>query len=194
MKTRLATIISVGGVLIAGTAAAMVNTQIFDSEPTVAGESAALLAPDPTTVDLVVSSSDDSTTTSTTSADAASGSLTEFAVGDAGFVTVDVIGGRLRLVSVDPAPGWSVDKQEEYDSGDHVEVSLRSGSTLIEFEADLVDGRIVPELAAKTFSAATAATVDDDSDDESDDDRYEDDESDDDRHEDDDHHEDEDDD
>jgi hypothetical protein len=174
MKTRLATLISVGGVLIAGTAAAMVNTQIFDSEPTVAGESAALLAPDPTTVDLVVSSSDDSTTTSTTSADAASGSLTEFAVGDSGFV------------SVDPAPGWSVDKQEEYDSGDHVEVSLRSGSTVIEFEADLVDGRIVPELAATTFSATTSATVDD----ESDDDRYEDD----DHEQDDDHHEDDDDD
>ena len=45
MKTRIATVLSVIGVLGAGSAAALVNTQILDSGPTDSGASAAVLPP-----------------------------------------------------------------------------------------------------------------------------------------------------
>lgn len=178
MKTRMVTIISIAGVLVAGTAAAMVNTQIFESEP-VAGESAVLLAPEPTTVALTPGV-DASSAPSSNSASAATGQgpLTEFAIGEAGFVTVDVINDRLRIVSVDPSAGWSVVEQEEYPAGDHVEVTLASDSMRIEFEADLVNGRIVPELesSALTNGASRPSTSDDDFDDDGfDDDGFDDD-------------------
>ena len=48
MKAKLATAISVIGVLGAGSAAAMVNTQILDSNPTESGASKAVLPPAPT--------------------------------------------------------------------------------------------------------------------------------------------------
>ncbi len=196
MKTRIATVLSVIGVLTAGTAAAVVNTQIFESDPVVANESAALLAPQPTTIDLAT----DGGQTSSTDTARSSGLLTEYSVGDAGTITIDVIGGRLRIVSVDPSPGWTVIEQEEKTDEPRVEVSLSDGTISVEFEADLVDGRIVPHLDATEITVsgsgtptprATLPTNDDDQyedDDYEDDDQYEDDDyEDDDQYEDDDY-------
>ena len=45
MKTKIATALSIAGVLTAGSAAALVNTQILDSGPSTSGASAAVLPP-----------------------------------------------------------------------------------------------------------------------------------------------------
>ncbi len=153
MKTRIATAISVIGVLSAGTAAAMVNTQIFESQPTVSDESSAMLAPPPTKVDL----SFDAESTSTTVADLlGTGSLTEYVVGDAGIVTVDVIEGELRIVSAVASEGWTITEQEEKLDEDRVEVSFTSGSLRVEFDADYVDGEIVPDIDSEQLTIGAA--------------------------------------
>jgi hypothetical protein len=167
MKTKIAAALSIVGVLGAGSAAALVNTQILNGNPTDSGASAAVLPPAssieltvPTTVDSTPDAgADDATSTTSTTAPgadapvrpvaaAASGMLTAFNVGEAGVVTVDVVDGRLLLVSAEPKPGWTVAKAEDDSNDDsdeiedEVEVEFVSSSVRVEFEADLVDGRI----------------------------------------------------
>ena len=193
MKTRIATAISVIGVLTAGTAAAMVNTQIFESQPTVSDESSAMLAPQPTTVGL---SLDPESTSTTTGINPGTGSLTEFVIGEAGVVTVDVIDGQLRIVAASAFDGWTITEQEEKLDEDRVEVYFTSGSITVEFDADYIDGRIVPDIDSQQVTvvpsnggtdttspsapASTSPTYDDDEDDDHDDDDHDDDDDDDD--------------
>ena len=222
MKTKIATALSIVGVLGAGSAAALVNTQILDSGSTQSGASAAVL-PEPAPIDLTVpetaserspvstvATADPTTTVPDTtlpatgspqSASDASGMLTAFNVGDAGVVTVDVIAGQLVLVSAEPKAGWTLAKAEDDSNDDsdsvenEVEVEFTSASVRVEFEAHLVDGRIVPKVESEAIggtilNAAPAVpntVVDDDDRDDHDEDEDHDDD-----HEDEDHDDDED--
>jgi hypothetical protein len=220
MKTKIAAALSIVGVLGAGSAAALVNTEILDGGPTDSGASAAVLPPAssialtvPTTageterdsaeVSVPSITTPDTTGPAAPAAPAASGMLTAFNVGDAGVVTVDVIDGRLLLVSAEPKPGWTVTKEEDDstddsdDVEDEVEVDFTSTTVRVEFEAHLVDGEIVPEVESTSLAASSAPptsaaantvpsntvpsnTVDDHDDDDIDDDDIDDDHDDDD--------------
>jgi hypothetical protein len=184
MKAKLATAISVIGVLGAGSAAAMVNTQILDSDPTESGASKAVLPPastvelsvpsvtDPIRIEsLQVEVAPDATTTSTTSTTTTStstttiavpqpsGLLTSFNVGEAGVVTVDVVDGQLVLVSAEAKAGWTVTKAEDDSNDDsdeqqnEVDVEFVSATVRVEFNADYVDGRIVPHVESTSIGA-----------------------------------------
>lgn len=177
MKTKLAVALSMVGVLGAGSAAAVVNTQILDGGPAASGTSAAILPP-PSTVDVTVPSVDvtmpattlPGPTTGTeppppaipiaveSPTPASSGFLTAFNVGDAGIVTVDVLDGRIVLVSSEPLPGWRVTDVEP-SGGDDVEVSFSSGTVRVEFTAELVDGQIVPRVESERIGGSTAAAA-----------------------------------
>ena len=210
MKTRLATTLSLVGVLTAGSAAALANTQILSGGDTASGASSAVL-PESESVDLTIpaiastttssttTTSPDTTTTTaaaneaaataatttmatTTTTPTASEFLTTFNVGEAGSVTVDVIAGRLRLVEAVPGSGWSVTKSEEDADDNEVEVEFRSSTVAVEFEAQLVDGQIVPEVSSRSLiqpspapAPATNTSHDDDHDDDDDHDEYDDD-------------------
>ena len=228
MKTRLATTLSLVGVLLAGSAAALANTQILSGGDTASGASSAVL-PESESVDLTIpaiastttsstTTTNPSTTTTTTAANelaanaatttmstttttpTASEFLTTFNVGEAGSVTVDVIAGRLRLVEAVPGAGWSVAKSEEDGEDNEVEVEFRSSTVAVEFEAQLVDGQIVPEVSSRSLiqpSPAPAAAPanntspdEDPDDDDHDDDDHDDDDHDDDERDDDDDHDD----
>lgn len=213
MKTKIATALSLVGILGAGSAAALVNTQILDNGPTNSGASAAVLPP-ASSVTLTVPAAapfgaavQSSTTTSlpaaspvTTTSPAAApagDSLTAFAVGEAGVVTVDVIDGRLRLVSAAPKAGWTVTKAEDDSNDDsdevedEVEVEFSSSTVRVEFEAHLVDGQIVPEVTSRAIGGSSTGTPapsntiggddhdDDEYDDDHEDDEYDDDHEDD---------------
>ena len=179
MKTKLAAALSMVGVLGAGSAAALVNTQILDSGPAASGASAAILPP-PSIVDVTVPSIDDTPTTTTpprptttlahtpstteppvvvieptTTVAAASGFLTAFNVGDAGVVTVDVLDGRLVLVSAEPRPDWLVTEIEPAVGDDDLEVHFASGTVRVEFSAEFVDGKIVPTVESKRIGGST---------------------------------------
>jgi hypothetical protein len=186
MKAKLATAISVIGVLGAGSAAAMVNTQILDSNPTESGASKAVLPPAPTVEVSVPSVTDpievgnlqvvevvrDSTTTTvpattTTPATTApatqpSDLLTSFNVGEAGVVTVDVIDGQLVLVSAEPKSGWAVTKAEDDSNDDsdeqhnEVDVEFVSATVRVEFGAEYIDGRIVPHVESKSIGGQSS--------------------------------------
>ncbi len=186
MKAKIATAVSVVGVLGAGSAAALVNTQILDSGPTESGASTAVLPPastiqltvpavtDPIRVETmevaVPTELDTTTSTSTTAvpttiaAPAASGFLTSFNVGDAGTVTVDVVEGQLVLVSTDPSAGWTVTKAEDDSNDDsdeqenEIEVEFRSATVRVEFEAELIDGRIVPKVESEAIGGSSGGT------------------------------------
>jgi hypothetical protein len=206
MKTKIATALSIVGVLGAGSAAALVNTQILDS--TSESSASAAVLPPAATVDLPVPTTtidDDRDTTSTTiasrpattsisvappatsppvTASPAAEYLTAFNVGDAGVVTVDVVNGRLILVDVEAAPGWTVASMEE-DDGD-VEVKFASATVRVEFEARFDGSTIRPSVSSEALPTGTPAPAspttsvhqDDDDDDHEDDDDHDDDDDD----------------
>jgi hypothetical protein len=180
MKTRIATALSVVGVLGAGSAAALVNTQILDGGPAESAASAAVLPP-ASTVDVSIpdvpdearapeTSVDTIVTTPATSepqptattepvappAPAPSEFLTAFNVGAAGVVTVDVIDGQLVLVKAEAKAGWDVTKTEQHDAENEVEVDFSSGTVSVEFEAMFIDGQIVPKVTSKSIGGNTA--------------------------------------
>ncbi len=187
MKTKIATALSLVGVLSAGSAAALVNTTILDSGPTKSGQSAAVpeqvastsradastTSSSSTIASTLPASTTASTTTSTTPstvpstlvvtvpAAAPTGLLTTFNVGDAGAVTVDVINGLLMIVSSTPNPGWQVAKSEQKIEENKVEVYFKSATVQIEFEATFVNGQIVPDVSSSaangTVSGGTVA-------------------------------------
>jgi hypothetical protein len=220
MKTKIAAAVSMLGVLGAGSAAALVNTRILET-PSESGASAAVVPP-ASSIDVAVpaigtlpvettmvtlAESSTSTTEATVpetappATPAASELLTAFNVGEAGVVTVDVVDGRIVLVSAEPKEGWRITKSEEQDEDNGVEVDFESATVRVEFEADVVDGRIVPNVESESLlpppqapapaaqaPAPAAPTTTTTHHDDHDDDRYEDDDhDDDDRYEDDDH-------
>ena len=174
MKTTIATALSVIGVLGAGSAAALVNTQILDGGPTESTASAAVLPPastvdvsipemlDARVTELQVDTTVDTTTPTTQpeapapAAPAPSGYLTSFNVGEAGVVTVDVVDGQLLLVDTEAKSGWQVSKAEQHDDDNEVEVYFSSSTVRVEFEATLIDGRIVPKVSSKSLGTSAA--------------------------------------
>ncbi len=66
------------------------------------------------------------------------GTQATYRIGQAGTTLLDTAGGRLTIVQVTPAPGWSVDRAES--DGTNVEIRLESASGEVRFEASLVRG------------------------------------------------------
>ena len=181
MKTRVATILSIVGVLAAGSAAALVNTQILDGAGSESAASAAVLPP-PATVDLTVPSTavgpdqdrfdedrfdDDrastttstsvaATTTTTSPASTDRDQLTAFSVGDSGVVTVDVVNSELILVNTEARAGWTVTKAEEHRP-DRVEVTFRSSTVRVDFEATFDGTSISPSVSSAAIPTAGPA-------------------------------------
>jgi hypothetical protein len=185
MKTKIATVLSIVGVLGAGSAAALVNTQILDNGPSEATASAAVLPPastvdlsvpdtaPPTTLgdDAVVDSQGGATsstmpTSSTTPAPALAPALaalqsdsppmlTAFNVGDSGVVTVDVVSGNLLLVNTQANAGWTVARSVE-SSSTEVDVDFVSSTVRVTFTAIFADGRITPSVTSAALPAPTA--------------------------------------
>jgi hypothetical protein len=213
MKTKIATALSLVGVLGAGSAAALVNTQILDSGPSgadttsiLAPSSVALTVPTvPTTTQATTTAAPTTsqpTTVATTvvtvpmTAPTPSGFLTSYNLAPAGVVTVDVINGVVTIVSNTPSPGWTVVSAENNAAENLVEVKFSDGTTLVEFKVAFVSGALVPTVESSSLtpsnpaapsntagSGNTSTTIDDDYDD----DDHDDDDHDDDDHDDDDH-------
>jgi hypothetical protein len=160
MKTKVAMMISLAGVLVAGSAAALVNTQVLDSSssasplaidnaqatvPTVPAVTVATTVPTPV---VVVDSTIAPTTLPTV---AATGTQAAYLVGDSGTVTLDTAGDRLTIVDVTPAAGWIITKSETEDAT-NVEVKFQAGTTEVEFHANLLFGVVTTSVEAKDES------------------------------------------
>ena len=170
MKTKIAMAISIAGVLVAGSAAALVNTQVLDSNtstaPVLADSGQQTSETQPTTVTVAPAVTTATTlpiaTTPTVPAQAAPAASTTqaaYAVADAGIVTLDTTGDVLTIVGVVPTAGWTVTKSESEDSK-NVEVKFQNGTVEVEFHANMQFGIVTPSVETKDDSA-TSNSVDD---------------------------------
>jgi len=175
MKARMAMAISIAGVLVAGSAAALVNTQVLsgnaDASPFEAQHSA---TSEPSTA-VVVSAPVDTSSVTTVSPAAAPSAAVEstaqasaaatstqatYAIGDS-TVVLDTAGDTLTIVSLTPAAGWTVTKAENADAT-NVEIKLQSGTNELEFHANLLFGVVTTSVESKDAST-TASSVEDSS-------------------------------
>lgn len=150
MKARITTVLSLTGVLVAGSAAALVNTQVLQGSavPNGAGEKVTIAVEKFSDVaDQNVPSVIGETTSPPAPEPPADPSLAAAAVttqaiyqiGDAGLVTVDTAGDVLTVVSAVPNPDWSVVQAQNVDAY-NIDVQFQMGTTLIEFRANLLFG------------------------------------------------------
>ncbi|MDO9173906.1 MAG: hypothetical protein Q7V62_03815 [Actinomycetota bacterium] len=161
MKVRIATVLSLAGVLVAGSAAAMVNTQVLRSD----GGNDVQIASDVTLSNVTIATGTVTTTptdpaspTPTPTTVASSTTQAVYQIGEAGLVTLDSAGGVLTVVSVVPNPGWIVAEAESEDAY-NVEVKFQSAFTVLEFHANLLFGVIGTSVESKNLDLGPVATT-----------------------------------
>ena len=172
MKTKIATALSLVGVLGAGSAAALVNTQILDSGPAGADTSAILTPATPiqssttaattSTTSTTAASTTAATTTTTIApvvitpapAPAASAFLTSYNLGASGLVTVDVVNGVTTVISATPNPGWTLVASEADATANKVEVKFTDGTQLVQLEVTFDGTQLVPEVSSALVDAS----------------------------------------
>jgi hypothetical protein len=170
MKTKIAMAISIAGVLVAGSAAALVNTQVLGNNtsttPVLADNGQVSQQPDPTSVTVapVVTVGTtpavvETTPTTVSPSPVAVTSQAVYTAGDGGTVTLDTTGDVLTIVGVAPTAGWTVTKSENEDAT-NVEVKFQNGTVEVEFHANLQFGIVSPSVETKD-DAATSNSVDD---------------------------------
>lgn len=167
MKTKMATMISIAGVLIAGSAAALVNTQVLSgsASPSPLVVEAAPQQTTPATTQAPVATSPvvaaQPVVESTLPAPAPLSTQAVYAIGESGTVTLDTAGDVLTIVDAAPADGWIVTKAETEDAT-NVEVKFQAGSIEVEFHANLLFGVVTTSVEAKdesTPNGSVASTV-----------------------------------
>ena len=147
MKARIATVLSLSGVLVAGSAAALVNNQVLQSaQPgSASGSNVTLVLGTP------VPARTEPAPTSSSAAPSSSVPLSQpvmYQVGDAGVVTLDTAGDVLAVVAATPSAGWTVLVAESIDAY-NVSVQLLAGATLVEFRANLSMGVVVTSVESR---------------------------------------------
>jgi hypothetical protein len=160
MKTKIAMLISTAGVLVAGSAAALVNTHVLGAS----NPSSALVIDDTPSsetmttsgsVPLVTTPSGGTVTVVTSTVESATQAT--FAIGNAGTVVLDTAGDVLTIVGVNPAPGWTVTKSEHEDST-NVQIELQSGSAEMDFHANLLFGVVNTSVELHDDSVTSSST------------------------------------
>ena len=147
MKARIATVLSLSGVLVAGSAAALVNNQVLQSaQPgSASGSNVTLVLGTP------VPARTEPAPTSSSAAPSSSVPLSQpvmYQVGDAGVVTLDTAGDVLAVVAATPSAGWTVLVAESIDAY-NVSVQLLAGATLVELRANLSMGVVVTSVESR---------------------------------------------
>lgn len=141
MNPRLTTILTLSGVLVAGTAAAAVNSSILSSRSPLSQQS-----PAAGTVTTVPSTVDDST-----------GEAVIYQIGDAGEVTVMTDSSSLEIESVTPAAGWTVTSTDE--SNGRIQVRLASPVMVVTFTASIVRGVVVTSVESAAVETTPPPAV-----------------------------------
>ncbi len=146
MKVRITTLLSLTGVLVAGSAAALVNTQVLSStalRKSTASEISVADTQSPTPATLSTEVANKFAPLAPNLAPQAA--QTTFDVSPAGTVVLDATGGVLSIVSVTPSGAdWTVAGSEDEEG--QVEVKFQSATQLVEFKASIVGGQIVTSV------------------------------------------------
>ena len=141
VKARIATLLSLTGVLVAGSAAALVNSQVLSASDNVwASDPMITLA-----VDSTAATTDSSAPVLPTVAAASAPVQPVYQVGDAALITLDTSGGVLTVASVTPGTGWAVVGSRSIGATD-IEVQLQGGNSLVAFRAKLALGVVITSV------------------------------------------------
>ena len=164
MKTKIAMVISIAGVLVAGSAAALVNTQVLGGSTSAAsplvihnGSPAQQTTPTVTVATTATTPVAVAPATPVRPAAAPAPTQAVYAIGDAGTVTLDTAGDMLTIIAVTPTDPWIVTKSETQDSTD-VEIRFQNGTTEVEFHANLLFGVVATAVDSHDSSATSNST------------------------------------
>ena len=148
MKTRTATILSVGAILAASGAAIAINTNIFRGTTALAETTQEATRVD--TDSIGASSRATSTTQAPASPmDVDSADTTVFDVPNVGEVTIAKNGDQLSVVSAASQYGYQVDVERA--KGAIVKVEFEGAQAHYEFRAKVVDGSILTNISSHGF-------------------------------------------
>lgn len=139
VKARITTVLSLSGILVAGSAAAMVNSQVLRGDAPVQAGAADIIS-QPSAPAVTVPSA--SMLPSTQAA---------YEVGEPGTITLDTEGDVLSLVAPTPAPGWTVVKVEQADPRS-LTVVFQSAGQLATFTAGLVQGVVSTDVKVQSLA------------------------------------------
>ena len=156
MKARIATVISFAGVLVAGSSAALVNTQVLSGSSPSPLVAEAASQPEQTTSTDVAARAAPPVAAAPVVAAAPTPVATQavYTVGDSGSVTLDTAGDVLTIVSSTPATGWTVIKSESGDGLD-AEIVFQSGTVEVQFDASLLFGVVTTSVESHDSSASS---------------------------------------
>lgn len=164
MKTKIAMVISIAGVLVAGSAAALVNTQVLGgstsaASPFVIDNGSPAQQTTPTVTVATTATTPVAVAPATPAAPSAAAAPTQavYAIGDAGTVTLDTAGDMLTIVAVTPTDPWVVTKSETQDST-YAEVRFQNGTIEVEFHANLLFGVVTTAVDSHDSSATSNST------------------------------------
>ena len=138
MKTSLATILSVTGVLAAGALAFTVNTSVLDNAVTTAEAAPALQA------DVVAAGLQPTVAAQST-----------YTIDGVAAITLSLDTNSLSVVSVTPVSGYTFAATTESNS--RIAVALTLGGSVMTFHAEVLDGRIVTSVVAEQPRISNAA-------------------------------------
>ena len=139
VKARITTVLSLSGILVAGSAAAMVNSQVLrDDAPVQAGAADIISQPSAPAVTVP-------------SASMLPATQAAYEVGEPGTITLDTEGDVLSLVAPTPAPGWTVVKVEQADPRS-LTVVFQSAGKLATFTAGLVQGVVSTDVRVESLA------------------------------------------
>ena len=149
MKVRLAAVLSLTGVLVAGSVAALVNTRVLDGA---ARNADGVTLTDETIVDsrAAPGATAPPFTTVAGGVSAPAGTQALYQVGVAGLVTLDSAGEQLSVISVVPNEGWDV-VEAKNDDAFNIRVSFQSSTTRVEFQATLLFGIVGTSVATESL-------------------------------------------
>ena len=159
MKTSLATILSVTGVLAAGALAFTVNTSVLDNAVTTA-EAAPALQADVIALSNFAPSAATTAPVTTAAAAAAAAEPTVAAqstynIDGVAAITLSLDTNSLSVVSVTPVSGYTFAATTESNS--RIAVALTLGGSVMTFHAEVLDGRIVTSVVAEQPRISNAA-------------------------------------
>ncbi len=154
-KARITTLLSLTGVLVAGSAAALVNTQVLQGTSTHKSTASEISVADQSSSSAATSVTNKFAQVAPVVLAPVVSSQSAFQIGTAGSVVLDTAGGVLTIVSVTPASGWTVVGSENSDDMD-AEIILQSDTTRIEFKATLSDGQIVTSVESTDLTPTTS--------------------------------------
>jgi hypothetical protein len=149
MKSRLTAVLSVTGVLVAGSTAALVNTQVLrhTGESAAGGDTSGAQPAEGGAVNtIVLDASVGSTVPSESTLPAGTGAVaaaavtaTAYRVGASGTVVLDSAGGVLTIVSVTPGAGWAHTDTSQANP-EHARIVFETSTTRVTFDANLLYG------------------------------------------------------